>query len=200
VTLLAIDTTLGRCSVLVWRAGAVVSAFSEPMARGHAERLAPMTQEAMLGAGLAFNALDRIVVTTGPGSFTGVRVGLSFARALALSLARPCVGLSTLEALALSHGNRGRRAGLIAAPPDGLFVAVYVDGVAEIPPQRALAGAVADIVTGAQCFGPAAEAFGGVMLDAPNLVAIAARAQALDPSDAPPAPLYLRAPHLTPPA
>lgn len=72
------------------------------MERGHAERLAPMVQEAMAAARLDFRALDRLAVTVGPGTFTGQRVGYAFMRGLRLALGRPLVGVTTLEAMARS--------------------------------------------------------------------------------------------------
>src|SRR4051812_5279597 len=68
------------------------------MDRGHAERLAPMVEESMRG--FEFAALDRLAVTTGPGTFTGQRVGLAFMRGLRLALKRPLTGITTLEAIA----------------------------------------------------------------------------------------------------
>ena len=79
--ILGLDTALAACSVAVTRDGEVLAAMSEPMLRGHQERLAPMVQEVMAAAGLPFAALDRVGVTVGPGSFTGLRVGLAFAAA-----------------------------------------------------------------------------------------------------------------------
>lgn len=101
--LLAIDTALEACSVAVLDGEGEdmrLTAASEVLGRGHAERLMGMIGEVMAEAGTAFTALDRIVVTTGPGSFTGLRVGLAAARGIALVVGAPAVGVTTLAALA----------------------------------------------------------------------------------------------------
>ena len=100
--ILAIDTALDACSaaVLDTSAGKIIALESQPMQRGHAEALMPLIARVMKEAGVAFTALDRIAVTTGPGSFTGLRVGLSAARGIGLAAAKPVVGLTTLAAYA----------------------------------------------------------------------------------------------------
>ncbi len=99
--LLAFDTTLDVCSVaLLDNAGALAAHISRPMARGHAEALVPMIDEALREAGTGMEALERIAVTTGPGTFTGVRVGVSAARGLALALKLPVAGVTTMDMLA----------------------------------------------------------------------------------------------------
>jgi tRNA threonylcarbamoyladenosine biosynthesis protein TsaB len=99
---LAIDTALEACSaaVLDSELGAISAHESLPMVRGHAEALVPLIARVMERAKINFAALDRIAVTTGPGSFTGLRVGISAARGIALAAAKPAVGLSTLAAFA----------------------------------------------------------------------------------------------------
>src|SRR6266403_490713 len=97
---LGLDTCLSSCSVAVLDGERVVASAREVMARGHQERLAPMARSVMAEAGLAFDRLERIAVTVGPGSFTGLRVGIAFAKGLALALDLPAVGIGTLEALA----------------------------------------------------------------------------------------------------
>ena len=79
------------------------------MHRGHQERLAPLVAEAMAQAGAAFPDLDRIGVTVGPGSFTGLRVGLAFAKGLAIALGIPCVGVGVLDALAATPCSKSCR-------------------------------------------------------------------------------------------
>lgn len=96
--ILAVDTCLTACSAAVVEGGRVLAARSEPMERGHQERLGPMVAEVM--AGLSFADLQRIGATVGPGSFTGLRVGLAFAKGLGLALGRPVAGVGTLRALA----------------------------------------------------------------------------------------------------
>lgn len=98
--LLAVDTALGACSAVVLDGSRVLAHRLEAMERGHAERLAPMVQEAMQEAGLAFAALERLAVTVGPGTFTGQRVGYAFMRGLRLALSRPLAGVTTLAAMA----------------------------------------------------------------------------------------------------
>jgi tRNA threonylcarbamoyladenosine biosynthesis protein TsaB len=100
VIVLGLDTCLSVCSVAVTDGARVLASAAEPMARGHQERLAPMAREVMSDAGLPFSALARIGVTVGPGSFTGLRVGVAFAKGMAEALSIPSVGIGTLEALA----------------------------------------------------------------------------------------------------
>lgn len=98
--ILAVDTALGACSAALVAEGETLAHQNLLMARGHAEALAPMVEALMRGAGVSFAAVDRIAVTTGPGTFTGQRVGLAFARALGLGLKRPVIGVTTLDAMA----------------------------------------------------------------------------------------------------
>lgn len=103
--ILAIDTALEACAVAVLdtEAGALRAQEAQAMARGHAEALMPMVDRVMQAAGLSFDALDRIAVTVGPGSFTGLRVGISAARGLGLAAEKPVVGVTTLSAFAAPH-------------------------------------------------------------------------------------------------
>lgn len=100
--ILAIDTALDACAagVLDTTRGALVAHESLPMKRGHAEALMPLIARVMQQSGIGFAQLHRIAVTTGPGSFTGLRVGLSAARGLALAANKPVVGVTTLSAYA----------------------------------------------------------------------------------------------------
>lgn len=193
---LALDTSLDGCALAIVDGATVRASFDEAMQRGQAERLAPMAREAMEAASVRPADIDRIAVTTGPGSFTGVRVGLSFARALALALGKPCLGVSTLEALALGEGEQGVRAALIETP-GASYAAMYEDGAALIAPRAIERGEHIAL------FAEAARGRSFVQAGPnlrPNMQALARRAQALDPERYPTAPTYLRAPHVTLPA
>lgn len=214
--ILVVDTALGLCTAGVFEvAGAAgprqLGLRSEPMVKGHSERLAGFVRDAMTETRLGFGAIDRIGVTVGPGSFTGLRVGLAFAQGLAAALDRPVVGVSTLDALAASAGGAPRVAALIDARRGQVYARFWTDGAPEGPPEAlALDQAAARIATmgrdgiligsGAALFG---EAKTGATILTPEGAApeaLARLAAAADPAMAPPRPLYLRAPDATPPS
>ena len=114
---LAIDTALEACSaaVLDTDSGGRLTSRSLPMMRGHAEALMPLIATVMSGACVEFADLDRIAVTVGPGSFTGLRVGVAAARGIALATGKPAVGLTTLSALAAPFFETDESSPLLAA-------------------------------------------------------------------------------------
>src|SRR5450830_999904 len=116
---LAIDTALEACSaaVLDTEHGAIAAHESRPMVRGHAEALIPLIARVLERARLTFSEIDRIAVTVGPGSFTGLRVGISAARGISLATAKPAVGLTTLAIFAAPY----------IAQDDTLPVAAVID-------------------------------------------------------------------------
>jgi tRNA threonylcarbamoyladenosine biosynthesis protein TsaB len=216
--ILAIDTALDACAaaVLDTDTSQMIARESLAMKRGHAEALMPLIARVMKDAGLPFAALDRIAVTAGPGSFTGLRVGLSAARGLALAAGKPVVGLTTLSAYAapvVSESGEQPVISAIDARHDHVyFQAVSGDGSALIPPQVA---PIAEMLT-AWRFGPPhlvgnaaqiladrwpADAAPPVRVDtqaAPDIAWVAWLGAAVSPSAAPARPFYLRAPDAKP--
>ena len=129
--ILAVDTALGACSAAVLDDARVLAHRFEPMERGHAERLAPMVEEVMAEAALSFKAIERLGVTTGPGTFTGQRVGLAFMRGMRIALECPLIGVTSLAAMmaqALSETGLARGAGV----HDARRNEVYFEEVGEI--------------------------------------------------------------------
>ncbi len=195
---LALDTALGACSAAVVERDRVLATRAEPMTRGHQERLAPLVQAVMHDAGVGFPDLRRVGVTVGPGSFTGLRVGLAFARTMALALGRPCVGVSSLEALAA--GTVGEALAVISAPQDRLYAQRFRDG-APLGPPALVAPEAADLAGVLRLVGPGAarlaERAPGAEIDPrawPDPAALARLCAARPEPEGPPAPLYMRAP------
>src|SRR5919106_2246592 len=175
--ILAIDTALDACAaaVLDTSAGGVIARESQAMKRGHAEALMPLIARVMKASGVAFAALDRVAATTGPGSFTGLRVGLSAARGIALAAGKPVVGVTTLTVFAapiVSESSEHPVIAAIDARHDHVYFQVLGgDGGSLVKPKVA----------------PIAEALDAARFGAPHLVGNAAKIMAERwPADAPP--------------
>jgi tRNA threonylcarbamoyl adenosine modification protein YeaZ len=106
-TLLAIDTAAPRLQLGLLRPDDAIDMLVEDMAQGQAERIFPAIAELLARNGMAYAGLERIAVTTGPGSFTGLRIGLSAARGLGLALDIPVLGVPSLTAISLQGGPYG---------------------------------------------------------------------------------------------
>lgn len=214
VIVLAFDCATGPTSVVLWRDGVILARVDDPGPQGQAETLVPLIGEALSRAGVEPAAIERIAVTLGPGSFTGVRIALAAARGLSLATGAPIAGASTLEVMAAAlpaaplptlvalDARRGEvyaqlfdQAGTALGPP----AAVPLDELPAFAPPGPLrlAGGGADL---------AAAALGRDGLvraspagpDAAVLAALAARGGV--PAGGPPEPIYLRAPDAKLPA
>ena len=216
--LLAIDTALEACSaaVLDSEPAAIVAHESLAMTRGHAEALMPLIARVLLRARVAVGDLDRIAVTTGPGSFTGLRVGISAARGLALASGKPAVGVTTLNAFAAPYVAADRSLPVVVAI-DARHDQVYLQVVGTagrtlvqprlVPLREALRVAAAE---GARVVGTAANLIASVwppgvappstvdQRAAPDIDWVARLGAIAALTGEPPKPLYLRAPDAQP--
>ena len=113
--ILGFDTATSACSAALWAGGEVIACRRIEAAARHAEALVPMLRAVAAEAGTTLAAMEGFAVTVGPGSFTGIRIGLATARGLALASARPLIGLSTLEVLAAGVPAHERGGPILAA-------------------------------------------------------------------------------------
>lgn len=216
--ILAIDTALGACSACVLDAGEAAPVAREQVAmeRGHAEALMPMIERVMNAVEGGFSSLDRVAVTIGPGSYTGLRVGISAARAIALAAGIPAIGVTTLAATAapLVGREQGR---VIASALDAKHGQVWFQALSAQGKQlvsirqvsyrdaaRAIgAGPVSLVGSAAMAVANEAWAIGldAYVIDeakAPDVTWVARLGLIADPEAAPARPLYLKAPETTP--
>ena len=208
---LALDTAGVDCAAAVYDSGSdsVMGEVTETIGRGHAEHLMHVVDEALAKAGIALSAVERVVVTVGPGSFTGIRIGVAAARGFALSLNVAAVGVTTLEVMAAAAREQNPGKSVLAAI-DAKREEIYLqsfdaDGspldearAVTIGEARTIAGAFDGIVTGTAV---------ARLSDAPPAerpdafpIAIVARLGAGKPAGEKPKPLYLRGPDARPQA
>ncbi|MEL7545817.1 MAG: tRNA (adenosine(37)-N6)-threonylcarbamoyltransferase complex dimerization subunit type 1 TsaB [Pseudomonadota bacterium] len=206
--ILALNTAWAGCETALIDGDTCLAERSEEMARDQDSRLPGLVQETIAASGVALAELDRLAVITGPGSFTGIRVGVAFARGLALALNIPCLGVTSLEA-ALPIGEPGSSMVLLAAqrrPPDLTYwTQGFRNGVATgMPDEVALDGLVDTLTAHPHAlFGDGdslkqAAAHLSVTPARPRARIAAQLALSRDPDTAPPTPTYVRAPDAKP--
>ena len=217
--ILAIDTALDACAaaVLDTEAGKLIAWESQSMKRGHAEALMPLIGRVIAASGTAFASLGRIAVTTGPGSFTGLRVGLSAARGIALAANIPVVGVTTLAAYAapvVTQNAEHPVISVIDARHDQVYLQVVSgNGSALVRPRVApmeealeacrfgapyVVGNAAGLL-GERWPSQAVPPAGVDMQPAPDIAWVGWLGAAVSPNTAPARPFYLRAPDAKPP-
>lgn len=216
--ILAIDTALPAVSACVFESGSAEPLVAEsiPMERGHAEALMPLIDRVVSAVEGGFGALDRVAVTVGPGSFTGIRVGVAAARGIALACNIPVVGVSTLAALAaplILESTGGVIAAAVDARHGNVFIAAFVSGgrvlvaprIAPVREAVRMLGAGPIRVTGSGAPMLAIEAWAmGLSVDvagdivAPDIGYVARLGLLADPETAPPRPLYIKPPDAKP--
>jgi tRNA threonylcarbamoyladenosine biosynthesis protein TsaB len=221
MVILALDTAGENCAVVLAKASdglRVLVRRCEAIGRGHAERLMPMIGEVLAEAGLTYADLERIAVATGPGSFTGTRIGVAAARGLALALGIPAVGVSGLDALIEAAGAESDR--LVVAALDARRGEIYAKAVtpgsdtAVLEAQVTTAAALAQAIEGLNgepvtLTGSAAAEIARILGQAGISANVAGEAASADistiaalaafgDSHSPPVPLYLRPPDAKP--
>jgi tRNA threonylcarbamoyl adenosine modification protein YeaZ len=177
VYILGFDTSAGHCAVAVMRDGVVLEHIGEDMKKGQAERLMGLIDDVMQRCGVAYSDLSAIGIGIGPGNFTGIRIGVSAARGLALGLGIPAYGVDGFDQRALCHPDAPYQC--VPAPRDQMYV--RAQGSAALQPR-------ADLENIPDEPSPAALA---------KAVALVAHSRWPAPSSAP-APYYLRAPDAAP--
>ncbi len=209
--LLACDTTQQACSVALMDAENCLYEKTEEMARGQAERLMPMIAEAMRAAKITPAHLSSLAVTIGPGTFTGVRLGLSAMRGMALALDLPLMGVNTLHAMAKAvtgtNPNMQDILVVVDARRDAFYVQKFTpDGDGITPPQNLSMAEILPLLspymilvgTGKEVVKAAARAHMNTVLevasvpDYPQARYVADCALLQPISDIMPTPLYLR--------
>jgi len=215
VKILAVDTALNACSAALLEDERVLSRRWIAMERGHAEALAPMVEEVMREAKLDFQALDRLAVTIGPGTFTGQRVGLAFMRGLRTALGKPLIGVTSLAAMA-EQASAETGISCAVAVHDARRGEVYFEAIGTFLSVRlltftqacsVLSGVRGEIVLAGTAAEPMVEALQASgqktrlsNIIAPDAVWVARLALRMKPGTSSPRPLYLRAPDAKLPA
>lgn len=214
--ILVLDTAASVCAAAIYdsQSGQMLGECRHDIGKGHAEMLMDYVTQAVEQAQISLSQLDLIAVNTGPGSFTGVRIGVAAARGFALALKRPAVGVTSFTALAaqahekykdrvvtvLMNGHRGEiylqsfsNENIAISQPLTLTLDDVVKYIQNLDPKTVFVGSAAQIIN---------EAAGGQyetdLIVSTGQMKYFAQIAAAQPQDMPPKPLYMRGPDAKP--
>ncbi|MCK6534716.1 MAG: tRNA (adenosine(37)-N6)-threonylcarbamoyltransferase complex dimerization subunit type 1 TsaB [Polyangiaceae bacterium] len=209
--LLCIETSSRRGSVVLAEGTRLVARATHSELNAHAERLRALLDQVLAEAGWSKHQLDRLGVGMGPGSFTGLRVGIAFAQGIALGLDRPWIGAGSLEAMAAACPAEvgWPRVALLDARRDEIFAQAFAgagrpEGIAEALPRASGLASLAERYPGAVFLGEIGPALGAPSVfrsetsDLPDAAGIAVLVAGRDPADSVREPLYVRDSGATP--
>lgn len=126
--LLAIDTAATALSAAIVNEQGIIGEFALDTGKNHSVGLLPMLEALLANTGLALKDMDAFAVTQGPGSFTGLRIGIATVKAWGDALKKPLIGISTLDAVARAMGCSGYAAPVLDARRNEVYTAFYQDG------------------------------------------------------------------------
>ena len=205
---LALNTASAALEAAVVRDGDILADAREDMARGQDRQLPGFVARLLAEAGVTLQDVDRIAVVTGPGSFTGIRIGVAYARGLALVTEADCIGVTSLEA-AIPAGMEGNTLGALQAqkrPPDQTWWVQGLEGDKGIsaPVEVGLDALKAMLegfkvpvfIDGSEALGPVIDAL-DIRPMRPSAITAALKAPGFDTGSHPPAPVYAREPDAT---
>lgn len=211
MSILAFDTSLGECSVSLWHKGGIVTTLYEKERNRQTQALMPMIESVLEQANVALHEIQSLVTTSGPGSFTGIRIGLAVARSLALALKIPAIAVGTLELLAWQAAKTNP--GTVVAVINAYRGEIYVQQFTCTPHPSKKEGTVMLLQPLTHVQAIPADQLDAYLPASPHIVirdeeikpdaaALAeyAALHSLSPSDYPPQPLYIRPPDAKLPA
>ena len=221
LNVLAFDTVTSSCAIKIWQNHEILAEEQVFIDRGHAEVLVPLIESALVSAKLSYQELDLLAVTTGPGAFTGIRIGLATARSLAIVCKIPLIGITNFEALvhATPKPDRvGRRILVVLETKrSDFYICMYDENLSVLVGPRTIGGAELGLlvqkgtlllagdaieralpfleVPGIQVVKPASKTYVDPAIIAELAVSMVSRGVALDK----PVPFYLKPPDVNVP-
>ena len=136
--ILCLETATPSCSVALVHNGEVLACEEDPKGQNHSEKITLFIDSVMKKAGISYDQLDAVAVSMGPGSYTGLRIGVSTAKGICYAVSKPLIAVETLHAMAYGCKNNGFLIPMIDARRMEVYAAIFDENVNKIKDTEAL--------------------------------------------------------------